>query len=414
MPVLHPERGDRVLLRTGFKLDARTIVRLRELHVPEVWITYPAFDFLREQVNPELAVANAELTASVGHAFDQVSRQAFGKLDYGSYRRAVVGLLEKLMSCPSAAVFVHEIQCRDAPALRHASSVSFLALLIGLRLEDYIITQRKRLAATQARDLTNLGIGALLHDIGMLRLDPDTLRRWIEGHDETDREWRKHVLLGYELVRGEVDPSAAAVVLHHHQRFDGRGFPSIPRLGHEAKPLEGARIHIFARIVAVADMFDRIRHGYADPTETQKGKSMTVVRALAQMRDRAVGSRLDPMVFKALLTVVPAYPPGSLVTLNTGARAVVTDWFSDDPCRPVVRVLPGHFDATDLSLEIDDMPRLSLREEGGVFITHLGDEEVANDNFYPRTPDEFDLALAGRALFARTDLDGDEPRAQAG
>jgi len=415
VPVYHPARAERVLLRAGFKLDKKVIGRLLEIGAPEIWIVYPPFDFVREQINPELATANAELTRSVGRAFDEVTREAYGRLDYPSYRRAVVTMLEKLMGSPSAAVFVHEIQCRDAPSLRHASSVSFLSLLIGLKLEDYIITQRKRLAATQARDLTSLGLGALLHDIGMLRLDPETLNRWITQHDESDTEWRRHVLLGYEIVKGSIDPSAAAIVLHHHQRFDGKGFPSLPKLGGEHEPQRGEAIHIFARIVAAADLFDRLRHGYADPTETQDGPPKSIARSLKRMRDDAVGRRLDPMVFKALLAVVPPYPPGSLVTLSTGAQAVVTDWFADDPCRPVVRVLPDRFDPCEPIDDVDSLERISLRETPGVLVSRIGDEDVEEDNFFPNTPGEFDLALAGRALFTRVDLDdeAEPPRAQA-
>jgi len=197
------------------------------------------------------------------------------------------------------------------------------------------------------------------------------------------------VHIGYELVHGHVGPAAAAAVLHHHQAWDGSGFPRRISLDGVSRPVGGDRIHVFARIVAGADLFDRVRHA--------GGVEIPTVRALRLIRDRHVGSRLDPMIFKALLAVVPAYAPGSIVRLSDGQRAVVTEWFPDDPCRPTVHAgedIDAGFTGADPRLT-----RVALREHPSLSIVQADGHDVSRDNFHARTPGEFDLLLAERALF---------------
>ncbi|HCT44936.1 MAG TPA: hypothetical protein DF699_06965, partial [Phycisphaerales bacterium] len=160
------------------------------------------------------------------------------------------------MEDPDAALFIGEIADTGSPAIRHGANVGYLAMLMGLRLDFYLLRERSRLTPRLAKDVTSLGVAAMLHDIGMTRLKASVLKRWADEHDHTDPAWREHVDLGYEMVRGHVEPSAAAAVLHHHQRYDGSGFPVRKRNGKVAG-LDGSSIHIFARILIVADLYDR-------------------------------------------------------------------------------------------------------------------------------------------------------------
>src|ERR1044071_1838037 len=135
------------------------------------------------------------------------------------------GVLNCLLAKPAAAVFIQELAGREQPTLRHASNVCLMSILMGLKLDDYLIAERSWLGPTAARDVTSLGVGAMLHDIGMLRLDPAVIRKWNHTQDQSDPEWRRHVMVGFEMVKDAIGPAAAAGVLHHHQRYDGSGFP---------------------------------------------------------------------------------------------------------------------------------------------------------------------------------------------
>ncbi len=400
IPVYHPRRTDTTLLAAGMTLDDRTIARLGEIGLTEVWIRYPGIEFIRGYVSPTVIEAQATMTHRVREVLESVSQDQHARLEFVPYRAAVSSLLAELAVNPRAMVFIQEMVNRDEPALRHAANVCMMSLLMGLKLESYLVVERSRLAAGVARDVTDLGVGAMMHDVGMLRLDAPTLERWNTTQDESDPAWRTHVQTGFEMVQGSVGPAAANIVLHHHQKFDGSGFPQRRLLDGRQDPVAGSDIHVFARIVGAADLFDRQRHPEHSPGGElihRPGGSMPVVRALNRLRSRPYSSWIDPMVYKALLAVVPAYAPGTMVRLSNGVAGVVVDWYAEDPCRPDVRELG------DVTRDFDGPATggetFKLRERPDLCIVEAAGEDVAQDNFYPSHAHEFDLGLAGRELF---------------
>lgn len=398
LPVYHPLRHDTCLLAAGVDLDQRTIARLREIGLTDAWIRYPGVELIDTYLSPSIIEAQATMTHNVRAALDTVAQDQHARLEFAQYRAAVASLMTELVASPRAMMFIQEMVTRDQPALAHASNVCMMSLLLGLKLDGYLIVERSRLAAGVARDVTDLGVGGMMHDIGMLRLDPATLRRWNTTQDESDPVWREHVRVGYEMIQGAVGPAAAAAVLHHHQRFDGTGFPQRRLLDGRDEPVAGSDIHVFARIIAAADLFDRLRHAQHSPGgEEVRTPAIPVVRALNLLRQPEYAGRIDPMVFKALLAVVPAYAPGTIVKLSNGRTCVVTDWFPEDPCRPECQEIGDvarDFDRAGFQGE-----RFVLRQTPGLEVVEAEGQPVAQDNFYPARPDEFDLTLAGKTLF---------------
>ncbi|MGH7243261.1 MAG: HD-GYP domain-containing protein [Phycisphaerales bacterium] len=375
MPVLHPRRPEVVLLRPGAVLDPHTIAKMREIGLHEVWVKYPRLDRLNEYFSAGVMQACAAVTGQIRTALDSVIADAHARLDYVSYRRAVSGLLEKFCERPKAAMFVHELGEGSSPALRHASSVCMLSVLMGIKLDFYLIHERIRLTAHSAKDVSNLGVGAMLHDIGMLRLAPEVREHWEKTGDDSDTGFREHVQIGYDLVRDQVEPSAAAVVLHHHQTFEGTGFP----VRREETAPKGQEIHVFARIVAGADLFTRL-HQHGGPS----GGAIPTVRALKLIQRPEYARKLDPIVLKSILNVVPAYAPGTIITLSTGHECVVTQWTHDMPCRPVVETLLPH--GREGEPEVFD---LKIRPD--ISIVRAEGFAVADDNFSAPTPHAYDL-----------------------
>lgn len=393
MPILHPRRADTILLKSGIQLDAHSIDRLREINLREVWINYPGTEFLCAYYCPEVLKAQAALAQHIANAFDSVVSGSRAKLEYNLYRNAIAELIDRLLLFPRSAAFLQELADHDQPLLRHASTVCMLAVLMGLKLDDYIIVERARLSAHGARDIVGLGLGAMFHDVGMARMAPDVLQRWNHTQDESDPDWRAHVHVGFDVVKNALGPAAAAAVLHHHQKFDGTGFPRRLRLDGTEEPLAGSDIHVFARIVAAADLFDRLRH---PPAALPDSTPTPVVRVLKRLQQQPYANWIDPMVFRGLLSVVPPYVPGSIVTLSTGQQAVVTEWFPEDPCRPAVHILPNGLDALGPD---DPIERIDLRQRTGIVVARAEGHDVTSDNFFPEHPGQFDIKLAGRALF---------------
>ncbi|MCA9294454.1 MAG: HD domain-containing protein [Phycisphaerales bacterium] len=382
-PVQHPERHDTVLLRQGFVLDDAAVKRLRAMALPEVWIEYPGLAFVERHINPKVTQARAEVSMMIGRVIAKIQRDAKTKLEYPAYRRTVRGLLHKIVDQPEAAQLVQALGGGGFSMARHGADVCFLCLLMGLKLDTYLIAQRKRLPAHRAKDVVSLGLAGLLHDIGMLGLDEETRQRWRQNSDEQDEAWREHVRIGYERVQDGVDAPAASAILHHHQHYDGTGFPNVEG-GLTGSGLQGQEIHVFARILAAADMFDRFQHP-ADAVAPEPA-----VRALARMRREPFAKWIDPVVFQALLAVAPAYPPGTIVRLSSGDRCAVVAWAPGDPCRPTVAPIGELGESWDGGGE-EATHRIVLAERRDLRIVEVDGQDVREDNFYPTYPGEFDL-----------------------
>lgn len=398
LPLYHPLRPGTILLRAGVALDGHTINRLREMRLREVWIRYPSLDFIAEYVNPGVIGAAQEVAEKISTAFDQILADAAAKLSFFSYRDAIGALLEKFAEVPKAALLLHEIVGSDMPFLRHAVNTCLVSVLMGIKLDFYLVRERTRMRSVIARDVSNLGVGAMLHDVGMMRLEPAVLYRWNTNRDESDPAWREHVNLGYRMVRGEIEPSSAAAIQHHHQHFDGSGFPTTTEAhGAHTAPM-GSDIHVFARIVAAADLLDRLRHpAHAPLSDERSAPSIPTVRALRLMQQRPYWAWLDPIVFRALISVVPPYPPGTVVRLNDGRRAVVSDWTPEDPCRPTVHTLPPGLEKPE---------RVDLKALPGLRIVEADGFDVSRDNFYPSYKGHFDLTPAALGMSQSPAPDG--------
>lgn len=339
LPVQNPQAPSRMLLRVGYVLTDEVIAKLREMRVRCVWVQYPSLAVLEQFVSPETVQKQAALVDQVAGAFTVMQGESAAKLRYDEYNAAVGGLIDHMIGNPSSAIFLGDIAADSDGLMRHSSSVTYLAVLMGLKLEGYLIRERRHTDPARAKEISNLGLGAMLHDVGVMQLPEDVRERYELTGDESELEYREHTTLGYYAVRGGVDPTAANVVLHHHQRHDGSGWT-----GEGFNVLEGKRIHIFSRIVALADTFDALRRPMGEAARPQ-------VQVLRELLQEPLADKFDPQVIGALLAVAPPYPPGTTVCLNDGRFAVTIDHHAEHPCRPTVQFIP---DPSELCIGDDD------------------------------------------------------------
>jgi response regulator RpfG family c-di-GMP phosphodiesterase len=108
------------------------------------------------------------------------------------------------------------------------------------------------------------------------------------------------------MIHNGIEPSAASAILHHHQHFDGSGFPSIKHKDGTVAALEEKRIHVFSRIVMVADLYDRVA------TSTQHRARRSNLEILHVIRTQ-YAAWCDPVVLNALQAITPPFPPGSRI-----------------------------------------------------------------------------------------------------
>lgn len=352
-PVQHPDNPQHELLKRGYALDAAVLERLRDLRIDYLYVDYPDLDDLDKHLAVVLSAERQIVYKSVRDTVCRVQRLMRPAVAYEDYYASTRDLIKVLLCQGRHPIFMDQMSAMGRDEVAHATAVAHLALTLGLRLEEYLISQRKRLAPHHAKDVVNLGVAGMLHDLGKCKL-PEALHRYnsIDTPDDAAAraEWETHPRIAYDLIQGGVESTAASAVLHHHQRFDGTGFPAAkPAGGADARP-QGPGIHVFARILFAADLYDRL----ACPRDAHGRRSNLVVHHLMRTRYAAW---LDPVVFQALQSVAPPFLPGTRVSLSDGTSAVVVDVKPDAPYAPVVK----RFRTDKPGL---DAARLDLRSPG--------------------------------------------------
>lgn len=254
----------------------------------------------------------------------------------------------------SAVVLISEREHIDAFAA-HAMSVMTLSLLLG------------RQAQLPEEALRSLGSAAILHDIGMLELNPAIVRN-PERNRHEEAVYRSHCALGVQRVQrsGRISPVIHETILHHHERYNGLGFPD---------RIPGDQIHIAARVVAIANRFDNL----VNPIDGRPAISPS--EALSWMWARENGG-YDPRLLALFIRAMGVYPPGTIVQLSDGRMGVVTVSASTEhPLSPPVmlyeRTRPRS-EAQILDLALDD----SVAIDSAVRLQHCTEDQL--DYLLPR------------------------------
>ena len=228
----------------------------------------------------------------------------------------------------------------DERLLSHSCDVTALSIILGLKLEGYLVEQRRRLNCKQAREIQNLAMGALFHDVGELMLPAMQRESRLTATSDDAEHWKMHVDEGYCMVRGKLDPSAAVIVLQHHQRYDGEGFAGqSDKAGGDAlrKVQRGQEIHVYARIVMAADLFCQTLFGASGNIP------QPMVKTLWQLQQVPLRMAFDPVVHECLMSLFPPFAEGMIVALSDHRQALVTRVDPAFPCYPTVQTLSdGH------------------------------------------------------------------------
>jgi putative nucleotidyltransferase with HDIG domain len=207
------------------------------------------------------------------------------------------------------------------------------------------------LASTITRDarfLSSLGAGALLHDIGKIAVGLEIIEKPGKLEPEEWDRMRQHPVLGAQMASQMVgiDSSILVPILEHHMAWDGSGYPSrMPR----------RKQHIMSRIVAVADSFDAMtsKRSYSGARGQDQAMKLIVESA---------GTSLDPALVKVFVRMMGVYPPRSVVLLSDNRVGIVIAPSEVDAFRPIVRVLTNNTGAfvTPEDVALIEFPKLEV------------------------------------------------------
>lgn len=256
-------------------------------------------------------------------------------------RAVVADSLRSLMHDSSALLALAGIRSYDRYLSEHSVNVCILSMVLGRDL------------GLDAASAVELGISAMLHDVGKVFVPEDVVKKPGRLSEEEWQQIRRHPAEGARAIAGLADLPALAttIALEHHVRADGTGYPALPA---QYRP------HLLSRLVAIVDTYDALT------TDRPYRERWTPQQAIAWMLYEAQG-QYDRQLMARFAGRARLYPVGSLVRLKSGDYAVVVGGNHSQPHRPVLRLVvgPGLREGTeavvdlssntDPSLEIDVM-----------------------------------------------------------
>ncbi len=205
--------------------------------------------------------------------------------------------------------------------------------------------------------LIQLATGALLHDIGMVKVPKAILKKKEKLSQDELNQIHTHPIHSYRIASKELKyPEEIGVIpLQHHERWDGQGYP---------RKLRGEDITLSARIVAVADAY------IAMINNRPHRNSMIGYNAMKSVLNDN-GSHFDPKILKVFLESMGIYPIGSIVPLNNSAIGRVVQTRAEAPLRPAVELIVDEY-----GNRLGEREVLDLLTKKGIFIVKAVDPMI--------------------------------------
>jgi HD-GYP domain-containing protein (c-di-GMP phosphodiesterase class II) len=310
--------GDGLLLiNSGKELKPAYIAHLSNLGISSIYVEDLLLtDVEVEDVIPEkVRVSAVKVLKQQLSGLSRTGDAAYPVLDQEKIKRSVAEIVQSLLVNKGVVVNLTDIRLVDDYTFCHSVNVCVLSLLTAITLKYSKL------------DLELLGVGALLHDAGKVRVPSVILNKPTTLTMEEFAEIKQHSLYGYEILKAQRDIShlSALVAYQHHEKYNGSGYPN-------GLTIEG--IHEFSKIVGMVDVYDALT---ADRVYRKAYQPHEAFEMLA-----GAGNYLyDFELVQAFLSNVALYPVGTLVKLNNGHAGVVINTPKGMTNRPTVRIMFG-------------------------------------------------------------------------
>jgi len=253
----------------------------------------------------------SEATTLAGSVWEMTKTE--GMPDPGVARELVESLAQAVSASRTALIALTALKNYDNYTFTHMVNVSILTM------------SQARALGLDGAQLRELGLAALMHDIGKVRTPTEILNKPEKLTDAEFAVMRMHVVDGAEILRRtpEMPAIAPVVAFEHHLRLDGTGYPfGVKRTG----------LNIGTMLCSIADVYDAMR------SQRAYQEAFPSDRILAVMK-RNDGQQFDQHLVRRFTQLLGIYPPGNLVRLDDGAMAVVTAVHAPEPFKPRVKII---------------------------------------------------------------------------
>ncbi|CAM3893380.1 HD-GYP domain-containing protein [Mesobacillus zeae] len=268
-----------------------------------------------------LPMSRSALIRRTGRRIDQASRQMeeifdhtarTGMVPLEDVRKDIVPVIREAAAIPHLNHLFYELKSKDEYTYRHTICVGIISALIGKWLD------------LEEEELSDLTLGAILHDVGKARIPSAILNKPGKLTKEEYAEMKRHTIYGYEMLKDlpGIGRKIPLIALQHHEREDGAGYP----LG-----LTSNKVEHLAKIVAIADVY----HAMSSARVYHRPEPFHIV--ISQMQNDVFG-KFDPKIMVVFLYRMMLNLVGQRVELNDGSKGTLVMVDSYEPLRGLIQV----------------------------------------------------------------------------
>lgn len=260
-------------------------------------------------------------------------KNGFLDIDTKELKNVVDDITSELVLNDDVLLNLVSLKGTSSYTYEHSVNVSVICIALG------------KMLGYSKGDLFKLGMGGMLHDVGKTLIPEEIINKPAKLNGHEFKIIRKHPRLGFKYLQ-EVDvvsPLSRIVVYSHHERVDGSGYP---------RGLKGEEIHEFAKIAAIADVFDALTSNrvYRDRWPTYKA-----AEHIMNNTERL----FDYNLVKKFLPRISFYPNGSEIILSNGYRALVKEQNIGFPTRPILRLIEDD-EGEQMEVELDLLKHMQI------------------------------------------------------
>jgi len=342
-----------ILLKKGTILRENYIAKLQNRNIPVVYIEdeYSRDIECWDAVDSEI---KAKAVFSIKKIFQDMEQgtknprkeKGFSHVipeeHYYAVKEIVEELIENLQENKGSMMNMIDMMSTDLYTYTHSVNVAILSIMTARSME------------MNQKMVEEVGMGALFHDVGKVRVPQEILNKPDRLEDFEFELMKEHSWLGYEMVKENYTLSAYTknIVLKHHERLDGSGYPF---------GIEGDKMEPYVRVVALCDVFDAM-------VSDRCYREQIPVHKVIETVNSQLNTKFDARVYQHFIKNVTVFPPGSVVRLNTGEVGIVLRPNKNHPSRPKLRLIKD-----PLGNVYPSFRELDMAEKLTVFISGQGE-----------------------------------------
>ncbi|MBD8028357.1 HD-GYP domain-containing protein [Ureibacillus sp. Re31] len=259
----------------------------------------------------------------------------------------VDNLLPSILNSNEILTVLTDTLIYDEYIFQHSFQVTIYSLAIAKEL------------GYSRNDLKTIGIGALLHDVGKMLIPSEILFKQSRLTDEEFEIMKQHTRTGFDILRNihTISLLVAHCAFQHHERIDGSGYP---------RGLVDSEIHPYAKIIAVADVFDAVTTNRVYRNKMLPSQGIAII-------EEGRGTIFDERVVDAFKKSVVHYPNGTILMLSDGRRGIVVEQNSKNAALPSIRIFEENQERINNTyvIHLADEPNVKIEKVESEYIEYI-------------------------------------------